>query len=470
MAHSPAPTSVEERIRRIENGLLLERKPWQSSPERATLAERMAFRNVPGVSVAVIYEGRIEWARGYGVLESGKPEPVADDTLFQAGSISKALTAAAALRLVERGRLALDQDVNTFLVSWRVPVNDGWQPRLTLRHLLSHTGGTTVHGFPGYHRDSVLPSLTQVLDGKMPANTPAVFVNALPGAQYRYSGGGTSIVQQLLIDVTGKSFPDLMRELVLDPAGMEHSTFEQPLPEALWSRAATGHYWVKHNPVAGKWHVYPEMAAAGLWTTASDLARFALAIQQSATGESTGLLSAGMAAQMLTPQIENSGLGVFLSGSGETTRFGHDGEDHGFVSTVEAYTRLGLGMAIMTNVYAGERFYGELRAAIAQEYGWPDFLPEERVAAGLDSATFDDYTGEYELAPGRHWLVEREGGGLSLRVPGQDPIVLYPRSETEFFMRSVDATVSFARGENGKINGLVFRQNDRTITAMRLEI
>jgi len=424
---------------------------------------------VPGVSVAVINDGHIEWARGYGVLESGKPRPVEVDTLFQAGSISQALTAAAALRLVESGRLALDGDVNGFLTSWRVPSNDGWQPRLTLRHLLSHSAGTTVHGFPGYPRDSELPSLMQVLDGRPPANTPPVFVNALPGAQFRYSGGGTSIVQQLLIDVTGKSFPDLMRELVLDPAGMKHSTFEQPLPEALWPRAATGHYWVKNNPVEGKWHVYPEMAAAGLWTTASDLARFALAIQQAVMGESTGLLSANMAAQMLTPQVENCGLGVFLSGSGESVRLGHDGEDHGFVATLEAYSRLGLGVAIMTNVYAGERFYRELRAAIAQEYGWPDFLPAERATIQLDPATHDAYIGKYELAAGPQWSVVREGGDLSLHVPGQDPIVLYPESGTDFFMRVVDASISFAKGENGKINGLVFHQNDRTITAKKLE-
>jgi CubicO group peptidase (beta-lactamase class C family) len=295
-------------------------------------------------------------------------------------------------------------------------------------------------------------------------------VNAVPGTQFRYSGGGTSIVQQLLIDLTGKPFPNLMRELVLDPAGMEHSTFEQPLPESLWDSAATGHYWVKHDPVKGKWHVYPEMAAAGLWTTAYDLALFAVEIQQAKMGKSTRLLSAEMAGQMLTSQVEDHiGLGPFLSGSGDTARFGHDGDDHGFVATLRAYTQHGLGVAIMTNSYGGEPLYQELRAAIAQEYNWPDFLPAERVAVRLDPSLYEAYVGEYELSPTQRWVVTREGEALALHVPGQDPIALYPESESDFFMRAVDATVSFARGENGKINELVFHQNDREMTAKKLE-
>ncbi|MFL5735082.1 MAG: serine hydrolase domain-containing protein [Chloroflexia bacterium] len=471
--HPETQPSVEERIRRVEANLLLDPKPWQPAAE-PTLPERMRYHNVPGLSVAVINEGRIEWARAYGVLEAGKPEPVEAGTLFQAGSISKAVTAAAALRLVGRGLLALDEDVNRFLTSWRVPPNDGWQPRVTLRQLLSHTAGTTVHGFPGYPRDGEVPTLLQVLEGRPPANTPPVRVSALPGTQWRYSGGGTTIVQQLLIDVTGQSFPDLMRELVLEPAGMESSTFEQLLPERLWASATTGHYWVKNDPVRGKWHVYPEMAAAGLWTTATDLARFALAIQSSRAASPSALLSPEITAQMLSPHVDpDRGLGLFLSGSGDTFRFGHSGQDHGFEATLDAYSERGLGAAIMTNAYAGERLYQELRAAIAREYAWPGFLPPEHEAIPLDPTAFGPFMGEYEpgLAGGESlpWIVAREGDALTLQVPGQDPVAPYPKSETAFFIEAVDASISFERGESGRITRLVFHQNDSTITATRLE-
>src|SRR6185436_9257568 len=153
----------------------------------------------------------------YGVCAADQSTLVDPTTLFQAGSISKPVAAVAALRLVDAGRIDLDADVNDYLVSWKVPANEGWQPRVTLRHLLSHTGGLTVHGFPGYARGQAVPTLVQVLDGAKPANTAAVRDNAVPGTQSRYSGGGTTIVQQMLIDVMGKPFPALMRELVLDP-------------------------------------------------------------------------------------------------------------------------------------------------------------------------------------------------------------------------------------------------------------
>src|SRR5579859_3674956 len=212
-----------ERIRRVESGLLVEPTLYGEKPRVAAITERMAFARVPGVSIAVIDDGELAWAMGYGVRENGRPDPVATETRFQAASISKPTTAFAVLRLVHEGRLDLDEDIQRYLRSWSLPANGAWQPRLTLRHLLSHTGGVTVPAFPGYLPDEPIPTLRQVLDGTPPANTSPIRVDTLPGLQHRYSGGGTTIVQQLLIDVVGQPFPVLMRDLVLDPLGMEHS-------------------------------------------------------------------------------------------------------------------------------------------------------------------------------------------------------------------------------------------------------
>jgi CubicO group peptidase (beta-lactamase class C family) len=218
----------------------------------ASLAEVMAQCNIPGVGLAVVADGGIVWAGGFGVRSAESGDAVDAETIFQAGSISKPVAALCALRLVTDGTLALDEDVNDHLTSWRVPAFAGWSPRLTLRQLLSHTAGLTVHGFPGYPRNAKAPDLIDVLEGC--GNTAAVRVRTVPGLQFSYSGGGYCVLQQLLIDVTGEPFPELARALVLEPLGMRDSTYEQPLPQLRWPQAASGHR-TAGRPVDGGWHV-----------------------------------------------------------------------------------------------------------------------------------------------------------------------------------------------------------------------
>src|SRR5579871_2129636 len=236
MAGSPG---AEERIARVIAGLQPGTYLRGMAAPTYPLAERLAYYETPGISIAVIEDYEIAWTRGYGVKEAGKSDAVTTETLFQAGSISKPVAAMAALHLVEAGKLDLDEDVNTYLTSWKVPPNADWQPRITLRQLLSHTAGLTIHGFPGYLPTRPIPTVPQLLDGEPPANTGAVRVNAVPGTQFRYSGGGTTIVQLMLMDVLGKPFPQIMRKLVLDPLQMHHSTYEQPLPPSRAEFAAT---------------------------------------------------------------------------------------------------------------------------------------------------------------------------------------------------------------------------------------
>jgi CubicO group peptidase (beta-lactamase class C family) len=248
--------------------------------------------------------------------------------------------------------------------------------KVTLRRILSHSAGLTVHGFPGYAVDETPPSLVDILDGKKPANTAPIRVDLVPGSTERYSGGGYTIMQLLLTDVTGMPFPPLLRNTVLEKIGMQHSTYQQPLPPD-WAKDAASGYRSNGDPVAGKWHVYPEMAAAGLWTTASDLAQFAIEIQKSREGRSNRVLSREMTNQMLTRQIDGAGLGLMLGGTDQAPRFSHGGADDGFQAFLIGTLDSGKGAVVMTNSDNGISLAQEILLSIAAEYGWPDYKPKE---------------------------------------------------------------------------------------------
>lgn len=345
----------------------------QPDPLDQAIRAEMAKCGIPGLSLAVVRDGKIVLARGYGLLEVGSKEAVTPETLFQAGSVSKPVSAFGALQLVQQGRLSLDEDVNRQLKSWTVPENDFTKRQpVTLREILSHTAGLTVHGFAGYEAGAPVPTLVQVLNGEKPANSAPVRVDLLPGSQWRYSGGGYTVMQLLLIDVTGQPFPRFMRETVLRPLGMVESSFEQPLPPAMARRTASGTY-PGGKPVKGRWHVYPEMAAAGLWTTPSDLLRFAVGVQDATAGRRDALLSQALAREMLTRQKEDFGLGLELQGSGPGLRFMHGGRDEGFDSLLLAYANKGLGAAVMINDNENSGAIARVMDRVASEYGWPDY-------------------------------------------------------------------------------------------------
>jgi CubicO group peptidase (beta-lactamase class C family) len=429
--------------------------------------EAMERHAVPGVSAAAAVDGRIEWARGWGVRTAGRPDPVTPETMFQAGSISKPVAALGALRLVADGRLELDADVNDVLAGWRVPPSDGWQPRVTVRQLLSHTGGLTVHGFPGYARAAAVPTLVEVLDGARPANTPAVRATTMPGLQYSYSGGGYCVLQQLLIDLTGREFPELLRELVLEPLGMRDSGYEQPLPQDRWGQAASGHR-IGGAPVHGNWHVYPEMAAAGLWTTPSDLLRFAGAVQQAAVGAPGAIIPQTLAEELLTPHATNQaiGLGLFLQGEGRTRRFEHGGDDQGFVALLIAYVELGLGAVVMTSSDSW-LVIEPLIDAIADAHGWPDFPAPQRERAAGSPGDLGRLEGTYETEDGRRLRVTAAGDRLQLVSEPQPPLDLYPGPDGEWFATALELDVRFP--EEGR---LVVHQRAlyvQTVEARKLE-
>jgi CubicO group peptidase (beta-lactamase class C family) len=334
--------------------------------------------NVPGVSIAVSRDFALEWARGYGVSDVETASPVTPDTLFQAASISKPVAAMVSMRAVQDGLFTLDQDVNTILKSWKLPLDEFAKgPRVTPRGLLSHTSGTgDAFGFPGYAPGVPLPTLPQMLDGQPPSNRRAVRLERPPLAAYEYSGGGVMIQQLALTDAAGRPFERLAREWVLDPLGMTNSTFEQPLPAARAVRAARAHDRAGARS-AEPWHVYPEQAAAGLWTTASDLVKFVIEVQMTLAADpavsraAKGVLTRPMMLEMVTPV----GVGPFAVGfqvekEGEGWYFAHGGSNRGFRANVTAHRLKGYAVAIMTNGDRGSELILELERLIYQANAW----------------------------------------------------------------------------------------------------
>lgn len=359
----PAPAANPEDL---ESGLKL---TIAGEPKTLTLSQAMAALNIPAVSIALIDQDRIAFTRAYG-------DGVTPDTLFQAASLSKFVAAIGTMRLLDQKKLTLDGDVNASLTSWRVPANDLDKDHpVTLRGLLSMTAGIGVPGFLGYEFGAPLPTLRQILDGTPPANSPPVTVIDVPGRAYHYSGGGYEIAEVLMVDTLRTPFVTAMDDLVLKPAGMSHSTFAQPLPDELRANAATGHL-ADGREIAGGFHVFPEHAAAGLWSTPSDIANLLLLVGRAWRGESALFLTPETAREMLRRQTAGPyGLGAAIAESEGTLIVMKRGQNVGYQAYLILLPGEGRGMVVMTNSDNGSTLAEALIRRAAELYGWPALPP-----------------------------------------------------------------------------------------------
>jgi len=426
---------------------------------RTSIRRRMEFHGVRGVSVAVINEGRLEWARGYGYAHLADERPVRARTLFQSASIGKPITALASLALVERGVFELDADIRPYLKSWTLEENRFTEgATISLAHLLSHSAGMTVHGFGGYRRGQRLPGAEEILNGESPANSPAVRVDLRPGSRWRYSGGGYQVLQQMIVDSTEHDFRDVIAEEVFGPIEMRDSVYMPELTDELEERAAFA-YLGDGSPVVGGYHIYPEFGAgAGLWTTAGDLARFAIHVQECVAGSEDAIISTEMARRMLTRTAGVFGLGLVLSQDDAELSFSHSGGNLGYRNYMFAYASGRRGVVIMTNSDRGDRLCTEIRDAVAEVYGWPDFRREQKVVQVLARESLVRLEGLYDLSGLFRLEVLREGGNLSLPVIGSagDRAIFYPESPTRFFSVELGHELEFDLGERGEVAGMLY--------------
>ena len=403
--------SNDSLILQVEDGLL----PYVLIEGQSSfnLKDRMEYYKVPGVSITVIKDYKIDWTKHYGVMDSEVQNPVTDETLFNVGSLSKGVAALTALRLVQEGKIDLDKDINEQLISWKIPENEFTkQGTVTPLLLMNHSGGAMFSPGVAYLADN-FPTNLQILNGENPSQTKAVVIDKIPGTEYQYSNAGYSILQQLMVDVEKKSFPEITKERIFKPLNMDNTTFEQPLPDNLIKIASAGHQG-NGAPLFAKRYFFPHMAAGGLWTTTYDYAKYIIELQKSYLGKSNHIISRELAKKMLSPHVSKQyGLGVFMREMyGEINYFGHLGDSRGFFAGFVSHLTDGYGAVVFTNGQNGANLIREITNGIAKTYGWEKYLPKEYKIVSIDEDMVNKYCGRYSLGSDDYFELREEGNKL----------------------------------------------------------
>ncbi len=451
---------VKRKIKEVENGLLRAVYFKGQRPEKLRLEDRMPFSRVAGLSMAVIDNDSLAWAKGYGYRDTKDNGPVTPETIFQAGAFSQPIAAAVALSLVEEGKLSLETDINAYLKAWKMPVPEFRTTRhITLRDLLLHRAGFSNWVFPGYGAGEPLPTLKQIIKGEKPAvNTPLLPFDP-PGSVIRTSESGYVILQQVLEEASGRSLADLARERVFLPAGMKNTFLAADLPPEFKTRVASGHQ--RNGTIfPERWRRYPELAAKGLWTTATDMAVFLCELMAAAKGQEGKFLSPAAARTMLTAQAASRGFGFMVEGSGDDLYFQAGGRTSGFACSLLVFPGRKQGIVIMTNSDNGQLLIDEVIRAAAAAYKWPHFQPVERPLYRLDAAVYQRYVGLYEISPDYILDVKYEDYYLLIQPTGQAQTKFYAESETVFFSVDPFIRLQFRHDEKGNVTHLVLWQQD----------
>jgi CubicO group peptidase (beta-lactamase class C family) len=447
---------IQNRILKVENNLM----GWIQTPDtlKWSLESRMKQYGVPGLSIAVINDYRIEWAKAYGLADKSEDRPATTTTLFQAASISKSLNSLGVLLLVQDHTISLDSDINAYLTSWKFPYDSkSNNKKITVANLLSHTAGLSVSGFPGYSVTDPLPSLDDILDGRKPANNPPVRSVFEPGLRFQYSGGGIQILQTILRDVTREPYDKYMRDHVLMPLKMDNSFFTQPPPEAKRIVLATA-YRENGDELEGKYHVYPEQAAAGLWTNPTDLCKYIIDTQKSLHGKKGNLLTPEMTKLRLTPYdgVE-SGFGVFIQKRGDLKYFSHSGGNEGFRCIYIASMDEGKGVVIMVNSDNGN-IINEVTNSVATVYNWKGFYqPVMKKEIVLEDSIKSLYIGRYDFS-GKPVTITVNNNIMMLDYMNLKNR-MYFTSNNEFFMTELQGNNRFITNSAGKVTGFFINGN-----------
>jgi CubicO group peptidase (beta-lactamase class C family) len=464
-------SETEEKIRKVETGLC----GWvqlTDSFSHHNLSERMAYYKVNGLSIALIHNYKIEWAKGYGWADTGRKQPVTINTLFQAGAISKSLNALGVLQLADQGKIDLSSDISRYFKTVNFDsthLND--LKKITIAGLMSHTAGLAVHGFAGFEAEDTIPSIFQDQNPPSQGNDKNDGSRSQSGyaVQVENFGGGITISQEIISSITKEAYDKYELKNVLQPVGMTNSFFTQPPPSNRMTQLATG-YRPDGREIQGKFDIYPEMAAAGLWTNPTDLCRFIIELQLAYEGKSKKVISQHMASTMLTPYFDRSdaGLGVLIEKKGGRTYFKHGGATEGFRSQYIGSLENGNGLAIMVNSDNGQ-IIEEIVNSIARAYSWNDFYkPALKKAVQVPTDTLNSYIGEYK------WndltvLIKRVGDHLFLFQNGKAGLQLFFTSNENFFFLEFKAEACFIKNELGKSIAIKIHQNRSDFTFLKKE-
>ncbi|HEY0104853.1 MAG TPA: serine hydrolase domain-containing protein [Rhizomicrobium sp.] len=473
----------DARRKQVENGILPIMR-IAGRDQRWPIAERMAHYDVPGVGVAAMRGGEIDWAQGYGLREKGRPEPVDADTVFMGASTSKPVTGFLVMHMVERGVVELDVEINRYLKRWQLPQNDFTRAApVTLRNMLNHTAGLTVNGWPVTPRGRPLPTVFDLLEGRRPPVDnpgpnefvmPPVRVNQKPGRTRRYSGGGFLLAQMAIEDLTGKAFDALADELIFQPLGMTRTTFRSnPLAGRLTGNIASGH-GPDSVPLPGGWLVSPEMGAGGLFTTAADYARFHIGFRNAWLGKPGAVLRQDLAQEMATRRGDGEfGVGWRVLGEGATLRVNHGGSNGGYQSETNSYLVSGDGGMVFTNAVPGLFLFCEVLNGIADVYDWPGFMPPPKRVVPIPADQLYKYEGEYRIVSGVELPLMKiwsEDGELKSLIPGMraGTRTLFLDDTGRFFNQSGPYETQIHYGADGRAAELVaYEGSEEILRAVR---
>lgn len=453
------------KIREVENNItgnliLNNARPY-------TIAEQMAKYKVNGMSIAVIHNYQIAWAKGYGWADVAEQKPMTTETLFEPGSISKTLNAVGILKLAQDKKVDLYTDINQFLKSWKFPYDSlSKGKKINLAQLLSHQAGLTVHGFPGHDINGPIPTVYEVLEGKAPSFTPAVRSAFEPDLYFQYSGGGTTISQVLLSDVTGQAYDVWMYENVLKPIGMVNSTYAQPPAKEKWSLCSSA-YNGDGTPIERKFHVYPEQAAAGLWMTPSDLCRYIIDMQLAWKGKPSKVLSPEMVKLHLTPYNNGpTAMGTFIEGHDGVDYFQHGAGNDGFCGQFYGSMEDGYGVVIFLNSDNG-RLLGEVINSVAKAYNWKNFYREPRKVESITvpKETLKSYEGLY-LFDNTWAAIGQKDGEFHFYTDGIFA-KMYFTTPNQFINEEFQAVKTMIIDANGQITGYTRHVNGKEFPSSR---
>jgi CubicO group peptidase (beta-lactamase class C family) len=445
---------VEEKIKEVENNIT--GRLVLNNEKPSTILERMKFHNVKGLSIAIIENNKISWAKGYGWADEEEKRPVTPETLFEPGSISKSLNAVGILKLAQDKELDLNTDINTYLRSWKFPYDSlSKGKKITLTHILSHHAGLSVHGFPGHDIYGPIPTVYDILDGKNGSFTPPVRSMFEPGLRFQYSGGGTTISQVILSDITAQPYEVWMYENVLKPFGMVHSTYAQPPSKEVQKSCSSG-YMMDGTRVTSKFHAYPEQGAAGLWMTPSDLCNYIIDMQLAYKGERSKVLSQDMIKLHLTPTFPDgsAALGTFVEEHDGAKFFTHNAGNDGFCGLFYAGLDDGFGVVIFAN--SNEfKIISEVLNSINKAYKWHKFYqaPKPRTSISMSNDVLKSYEGIYVFED--IWAAigkKDKDKNYHFYSTGQY-VKMYFSTPTHFYNEEFSSEKEFIKDEKGNVTG-----------------
>ncbi len=449
IAQTPYSKEIAEQIKQVENNLA-ERVIINGKP--GNIFDRMNHYNVKGLSIAVVQNYKIVWAKGYGWADEKEKRPVTTKTLFVPGSISKTFNAIGILKLAQDKRLDLDTDINTYLRSWKFPYDSlSKGKKITLKHLLSHSAGLSFLGSDGYSRNVKTPTLLQLLEGSSPFSPYGVRSEFEPGLYHQYSNGGIVLSQLIITDITRQPYEKFMYDNVLKPLGMTESFFNQPPPANKLKMLAAG-YNADGSELAGKFNIIPEQAAGGLWTTPTDVCKYIIETQLALAGKSSKLLTPEMNKLHLTPMVDQvAALGVFIDKRGETKYFTHDARNYGYCGVYYGSMEGGNGVVIFLNSF-NVGLLPEIANSVATVYNWKDFYnPVFMNEINLPESTFRKYSGVY-LFENKLALVAKQQDGYYYWTDGINSKMHFA-DEQEFYNQEFRADKKFISNAAGIVTG-----------------